>query len=80
MGDVAVMNYGFSISLKKERWGTWVLVQRREKTRGFTTTPLCSLSFSHHLVINLVEKQHKKRRITKREGNKANESERGNAK
>jgi hypothetical protein len=32
------------------------------------------------LVINLVEKQHKKRRITKREGDKANESERSNAK
>jgi len=74
VGDVVVVNYGFSISLKKERWGTWVLVQRREKARGFTTTHLfVSLSFSHHLIINLVEKQHKKRRITKREGDKANE-------
>jgi hypothetical protein len=31
------------------------------------------------LVINLVERQHRKRRITKREGYKVNKSERGNA-
>jgi hypothetical protein len=36
------------------------------------------LSSSHHLVINHVEKQHRKRRITKREGDETNESERGN--
>jgi len=32
------------------------------------------------LVINLVERQHKKRRITKREGDKANENEKKNNK
>jgi hypothetical protein len=56
-------------------------VHSKEKKRvgGGLQLHLFGLSLSsHHLVINLVERQHKKRRLTKMEGNKTNESERNN--
>jgi hypothetical protein len=69
-GDVVVMNYGFSTSLGEREIGGMGAHSKERKRRGehYNCTSLFCYRPSCHLVINLVERQHRRGKIAKREG------------